>query len=352
MGKIDIKLSSNCRQCSICSIEQGVFGGIIRRSDPLALKYAPKGFCDIQMRTVWRQEKEVQSAFLPDWSEFSDTLASMNACVVKDNESILSDSHRQSVQIISHFVNGDILCGRESVKSVVSVNHAEYVESHAFLRGYKDIFTGELPSVWHISLSADMAFIAEIKVNVAFCGLLFEFLQLLGLIRIELRRGFPLGTFSYTSISRANADKKALNVLSLASLPVAFCQASLAFFTLCLSFSMAMRTASSSEQSMIGLRPRPGRVSSPLMPSVSKRFTHEPTVIWHISVSSPISSAFMPWDFKRTAWQRIRYAWLLPLRKPSSNCRRCWSVSCITLIFAIVVNVYEYNAQRYAKILI
>ena len=34
--------------------------------------------------------------------------------------------------------------------------------------------------------------------------------DLIGLIRIELRRGLPLGTFPYTSISRANADKKAL----------------------------------------------------------------------------------------------------------------------------------------------
>lgn len=40
-----------------------------------------------------------------------------------------------------------------------------------------------------------------------FC-LMFEFLQFLGIVRIELRRGFPLWTFPYTSISRANADKK------------------------------------------------------------------------------------------------------------------------------------------------
>ena len=79
-----------------------------------------------------------------------------------------------------------------------------------------------------------MAFVSEVKVYAAFVCLPFEFLQLLGLMRIELRRGRALGTFSYTSISRANADKKALNVLSEASLPVACRQASLAFLTLCL----------------------------------------------------------------------------------------------------------------------
>lgn len=197
-----------------------------------------------------------------------------------------------------------------------------------------------------------MALITVIKVYESIICLSFEFLQLLGLIRIELRRGLPLGTFSYTSISRANADKKALNVLSLASFPDAFCHASLAFITLCLSCSMALRTASSSEQSIIGLRPRPGRVSNPEIPSVSKRFTQEFTEIWVMSVCNPISFEVRPCDFNRTVRQRIRYAWLLPLRKPSSSCRRCLSVSCITLIFAIVVSVYAYNAQTHAKIMI
>ena len=61
-----------------------------------------------------------------------------------------------------------------------------------------------------------------------------DYVEMCDLVRIELRRGLSLGTFSYTSISRANADKKARNVLSLASFPEACCQDSLAFFTLCL----------------------------------------------------------------------------------------------------------------------
>ena len=49
-----------------------------------------------------------------------------------------------------------------------------------------------------------------------------DYVEMCDLVRIELRRGLSLGTFSYTSISRANADKKARNVLSLASLPVSY----------------------------------------------------------------------------------------------------------------------------------
>ena len=43
------------------------------------------------------------------------------------------------------------------------------------------------------------------------------------------------------------------------------------------------------------------------------------------------------WNVPLTEYarQRILYTWFLPLRKPSSNSRRCWSVSSITLIFAI-----------------
>ena len=351
MGKIDIEFGSKRSQCTVGCIEQGICGAIIRRSEPFALEDSPERLGDIQMRTVRWEEKEIQSTFLPYRTEFSHELASVDARIVKDNESVLADTERKSVKKVGNPVSGHILSCGESFIPIVAVYHAENIESQTSFRWNIDILTAELPSVWHISLSADVAFISIIKVDETVFLLLYEFLQLLGLIRIELRRGFPLRTFPYTSISRAKADKKALKVLSETSFPEACCHASFAFFTLCLSFSMALRTASSSEQSIIGFRPRPGRVSSPLIPSASKRFTQELTDIWVMSVCSPTCSEVRPVDFRSTARQRIRYAWLLPWRKPSSSCRRCRSVSCITLIFAIVLCLYVFT-QRYAKILI
>ena len=351
MGKVDIEFRSKCSQRTVSCIEKGICGAVIHRSEPFALENSPERFGYIQMWTVWRQEKEKQSTFLPYRTEFPHELASMDACIVKDNKSVFTDSERKSVNKIGNLVGGHVLSCGESFIPIVAVNHAENVESQTSFRWDIDILTAELPSVWHISLGADVAFISIVEVDETVFFLLYEFLQLLGLIRIELRRGFPLRTFPYTSISRAKADKKALKVLSEASFPEACCHASFAFFTLCLSFSMALRTASSSEQSIIGFRPRPGRVSSPLIPSVSKRFTQELTDIWVISVCSPTCSEVRPVDFRSTARQRIRYAWLLPWRKPSSSCRRCWSVSCITLIFAIAMCLYVFT-QRYAKILI
>lgn len=352
MGEINIEFGPNCSQCSISSVKQGFCGKIIYRPKPFALKNSPQRLCNIQMRTVWRKKKEKQAPLLPYWTKFPHKFTSVYARIVKHHKCILSCTQRQSIKEVCDSFSRHILRCGESLISVVTVYHAEYIESEASFRRYTHILSTKLPAIRHITFRADMAFISVVEINETGVCLSFEFLQLLGLIRIELRRGFTLGTFPYTSISRANADKKALKVLSLASLPEACCQASFAFFTLCLSFSMAMRTASSSEQSIIGFRPRPGRVSNPLMPSASKRFTQELTDIWVISVWRPTCSEVRPVDFRNTARQRIRYAWLLPWRKPSSSCRRCWSVSCITFIFAIVVSTYVYNVQYHAKILI
>lgn len=354
MGKFDFQLRTECRQSSIGGIQQGICGEIIHRSEPFALEDPPQGLCDIQMRTIWREKEDEQAPLLPDWAKLPHESASVYAGVVKYNECIPADTHRQPVKKVSNLLCGYVLSSREPLVSIVAVNHSEDIEPEASFRKDVDILSTELPSIRHIAFCTDMAFVSVVEVNETGRCLSFEFLQLLGLILIELRRGFTLWTFSYTSISRANADKKALKVLSLASLPDACCHASFAFITLCRSFSMAMRTASSSEQSIIGLRPRPGRVSSPSIPSVSNRFTQELTEMWVISVWRPTCSEVRPVDFRSTARQRRRYAWLLPLRKPSSNCRRCWSVSCITLIFAIVVSVmvHIHNGRTLTKILI
>lgn len=345
MGKIDIEFRSHCRQCSIGCVEQIICGNIIYRSKPFAFEYAPQCLGDVQMRAVWRKKKEEQTTFLPYRPKFLEQLSPMYARIVKNHKRFFLDTHGHPVKEIRDLVGSDAFICEKTFIAVIAVNHAKDIESVSSLGRDKDILTAELPSVRHISLGADMTFISKVKVYKSVCCLTFEFLQLLGLVLIELWRGFPLGTFSYTSISCANADKKALNVLSLTFLPDACSHASLAFFMLCLSCSMALRTASSSEQSIIGLRPRPGRVSNPVIPSASKRFTHALTDMCVIFVCNPTSVDFNPCDFKSIARQRIRYAWLLPLRKPSSNCIRCWSVSSITLIFAIVVSFYGCNTK-------
>ena len=152
--------------------------------------------------------KQEQSPFLPYRSEFGNEFSSMDTCIVKNNKGIPPDFEGKAVKKVCDFIGCNAFGGREAFITVITVNHSKNVEPISPLGRYIDILTGELPAVWHISLSADMALITVIKVYESIICLSFEFLQLLGLIRIELRRGLPLGTFSYTSISRANADKK------------------------------------------------------------------------------------------------------------------------------------------------
>ena len=351
MCKIDIKFSSQHRQSPVGSIQHGICGHIVRRPEPFAFEYAPQCFGDVQMWGIWRQEEKEQPSLFPNGPELAYKPAPVCFSVVQYEESVFPYPEREPVKEICDLVGRDASSRTETLIMIVAAYHAEDIQPEIFWGRDKDIFAQELPAVWYISFRAYMAFVSEVKVYVSFICPLFEFLQLLGLVRIELRRGRTLGTFPYTSISRANADKKALNVLSEASLPVACCQASLAFFTLCLSFSMAILTASSSELSIMGLRPRPGRVSKPLMPSDSKRFTQELTDMCVISVCSPMAFEVSPEDFKSTARQRIRKAWLLPSRKPFSNSRRWEAVNSITLIFAIAVWIYMYM-QSYTKIAI
>lgn len=88
MYKINMQFRSECRQCSVCGIKQGICGNIIRRSDPFALEYTPKSLCNIQMRTVRRQEKEKKTAFLPYRSELCKYSSSMDACIVKNHKGV------------------------------------------------------------------------------------------------------------------------------------------------------------------------------------------------------------------------------------------------------------------------
>ena len=215
------------------------------------------------MWAIRREKEKEQPPLLPYGTKFPHKPAPVYTCVVKDYKGSFADMERHTVKKVSDLVCGHVLCRSESLISVPAVYHAEYIEPETSFRGDADIFTAELPSVWHISIRADMTLITIVKVYEPVLFLLYEFLQLLALVGIELRRGSTLRTFPYTSISRVNADKKARKVLSFAFLPEACCQTSFAFFTPCQSFSMALCTASSSELSIIGFRPRLRRVSSP-----------------------------------------------------------------------------------------
>lgn len=128
--------------------------------------------------------------------------------IVKHNERVLPYCKGELVKEIRYAFGRHAFGGTEAVIPTVVVNHSPDIESCVSVRGDGDILSGELPAVWHVSFGTGEAPISEIEIDKSFTILLFKLLQLLLLISVELRRGYPFGRFPYTSKSCAKADKK------------------------------------------------------------------------------------------------------------------------------------------------
>ena len=343
MRVVNEQCISNCRQRSVGGVEKRVRTHIVLRSDPFPFQYPPECFRNVQVRGIRRQIEEEKTSFLPHGTQLPYFIIAMNRCIVKHHKGIFEHTQGKRIEEIYHLVSIDTFGGCKTLILVLSVNHSEDVEPCASLRCNAHILTGQLPTIGNISLRTYMALISIVQGNTSLTFLLFKFLQLLIFVLVELRRGDSPWAFSYTLISCANADKKRLKVCSLASFPVACSQAALALLTLCLSCSMAARTAASSEQSIIGFRPRPIRVSKPVMPSLRKRFTHAFTDTKLICVWSPTFSEESPSDLRRTARQRMRKQWLVPCLKPFSSLIRWTEVISNFFIFPIDYRLYFYR---------
>lgn len=336
---------SDIRQCPVGGIEKHVRSLVILWSYPLSFEDAPECFRYIQLRRVWRQEKEEKPSSFPDGTKFLYFLVPMHGSVVKNDKSVRFQVEREIIKETDNLVcRHPFKCG-ESLVTVVTVNHSKYVETCHPLRRHINILPSQLPAVRDISFSTSVALIGIIEPYASIRRLAFKFLQLLDLVFIELRRGYSPWAFSYSLISCANADKKRLKVESLTSLPEACSHAALALLTLCLSCSIARRTASSSEQSMIGFRPLPERVFNPSMPSDLKRFTQAFTLTWLISVCTPAATEDSPSAFSNTARQRMRKQCFSPKRNPFSSARRSASVNSST--FGFPINHKTRKSKKY-----
>jgi len=340
MRVVDEEGCSDRGQSPVSGVEEGVGGLVVLRAYPLALKDAPQCLGNVEVRRVGREVEEEKPSALPNGPQPLYEFASVDAGVVKHDDGIpLPRPEGHPVEEIRQLLCGYAGARGEAFVPVVPCGHAEYVEAGYLLGRDVDVLALELPAVRDVALGTYMALVGIVKVYPAFFSLVFKFLQLPGLVLVELRRGFSPWAFPYTLISCANADKKRLNVDSLASLPLACCHASRALSTLCLSCSIARRTASSSEQSMMGLRPRPGRVSMPLIPSSLYRLSHLLTVCCSIPVLSPISEADRPSAFRSMAIHLILKQCFFPWRYPLSSSSRWASLSSNRTAFLISFKV-------------
>lgn len=340
MRIVNVQSFPNLCQGPVCGIEKSVRTQVIQWPDPFTLQYSPECFGNVQMWGIRRQIEKEKSSFLPNGAHLLYFMISMNSSIVKNHKRVLIYTERECIEKTDHLLCGNALHSGEPFILVLAAGHSKDVESCVFLRWDAYLLSGQLPTIRNISFGTDMALIGIVEDNTSLTFLPLKFLQLLVLVLITLRRRGSLWAFSYTLISCAKADKKRLNVRSLASFPVASCQVALALLTLCLSCLMAARTTCSSEQSIIGFRPRPGRVCRPKTPSERKRCTQAFTETKLISVCSPAFAEDKPLLLRRTARQRMRKQWLVPWRKPFSSSKRWESVSSSFFIFPIANCIY------------
>lgn len=87
MCKIDIKFSCDRRQSPVGSIQYGICGHIVLRSEPFAFEYAPQCFCNVQMRGIWGQKEKEQSSLFPNGSKPAYEFAPVYFSVVQNKES-------------------------------------------------------------------------------------------------------------------------------------------------------------------------------------------------------------------------------------------------------------------------
>lgn len=219
MSKVNLQLRTYSRQSSVGGIKEGFSGDIILRSEPFPFHNPPQGLNNIQVSRVWWNVEEKESPFLPHCAHSPYFLITMYTGIVKHDKCLPSDFEREVVKKFNHFLGIYRFRGAKSLETIIPVNHAKDVQAFGLFNRSVHLLSGKLPSIRHISFGTNMGLITIKEINFSFLKESFKFLQLLGFINIELRRGPTLRTFPYMSIYCANADKQRLNVDLLPSLP-------------------------------------------------------------------------------------------------------------------------------------
>jgi len=333
---------SQVSHASIDSIKKIVLIKIILRVEPFFLQLSPHRFSDVQMRRIGWKKENVQSSFLPIRDTFLNSFCLMYTGIIQYHKGLLAYLKRKFFHIFQYKLSINIAFCRFPSAKVLSTYKTKTVEFICFFRKDTDFFIRELPTVWNIPFTAYMGLISIVQVNFSLSAHLFKFIQFLYLKTIMFLKGLSFRTPSYPFISSAKLFKKALKVLSLTLLPLFDSHSALAVRIRCRLDLMASRIpALSSSTLRTALRPRPGLVDNPDMPSDLYRLSQLLTLMWLIPVIEPTSFEVRPSDLSNILWQRIRKLWLLPFCNPVSNSLRCIGVR--TGVFTRPIMGYKDN---------
>ena len=319
MAKIDTEHLSQSSQAAVNRIKEPVFFQIILWIYPLFFEFSPYRFRNIQMWGVWRQKSDEHPPLLPEKYPFHHTPGFMHTGVIQYQYSLLFDTQRKLLQISNDCISSDITFCHHSHVLALPVDKSQYIDFISFLYRYMNIFAGKMPPIRHISLRRYMRFISVIEVYLPCFTQTFKFRNQLYLMVVVCLIRLAFRTGSYPFISSVNTFKKRRKVLSLIDFPRLASHSALA---VCRRWRWALtdfNRPSLSWASKIGLRPCPGLLLSPDMPSNLNRLTQWLTLMWLIPVIKPTSLEVRPSAFSRTTWQRLRKQWLSPVFNPCAN---------------------------------
>lgn len=329
MREINPKSLIHIRQAPVQSVRQLIMAQVVWRVEPFFLEFAPQGFCNIQVWRIGRQEEQIQSSFLPIWYSLLYGLRFVYACIIQNHKRFSLYVKRKFLHEFQNKRCVDVLLCHLPMALTLSVYQTKTVELIRFFREKTNLFIGKLPTVRDISFTANVSFIAIVKVYFALERQRFKFLQLFYLKFVMFGKRFALGTASYAFIPSASVFKKALKVVSHTFFPLSASHCALAVRIRCLLALMADRIlALSSTCERRGFRPRPDCVCRPAMPSLLYRLTQLLTLMAHMPVMAPTSLEVRCSDFNNMLWQRMRKQWREPFLRAASNSWRCSAVRC------------------------
>ena len=281
MREINFQVHPHVCQTPIYCIKELILIKIIFWVKPFLFQFSPKGFGNIQVRTVRRKEEQEQSSLLPVRYPFLNDFAFMYSGIIQYYKCCFAYFKRQLFQIFQHKSGVNIFCGHLPPALILSADKSPTINLIGFFGGNTNFFIRKLPSVRNIAFAAHMRFISVIKVYGSAKAQLFNFFEFFNLKLVMFRRRASFGAASDTLISSAKLFKKRLKVLLHTFLPLCCSHSALAVCIRCRLDLMAERTASLSWSSIIDLRPRPGLVDKPCKPSDLYRFTHVSTLTLH-----------------------------------------------------------------------
>ena len=132
---------------------------------PFPFQNTPESFSDIEVRGIRRKIEYVVTSLFPSLKTVLNLAAPVDCGVIRNDHSLFADAKREVLHKFDEPVGVYVLPGSETMINTIAVNHAEDIESSAFIYGHTEILILEFPCIRYITFGAYMAFISVIQVN-------------------------------------------------------------------------------------------------------------------------------------------------------------------------------------------